>query len=380
MDDKLRFLYLSQDDLLKLGVTDMKRCVSVLDQMFKTIGHGDYLMGGPEEHDHGAKIFFPKKKRCEKMPVTGPDRRFTALVCYLGGDFNVCCCKWYGSNLDNKNKGLPRSILMLTLNDVETGAPLSYMSANLISATRTGASPGVAAKYLAKTNSRVLGVVGAGVINRACVSAIAVTCPKIETIYIYDVFSHAAQRFAEYVESELGLKAVIAKDLEDCVRASDIITSATAGDVQPEFKDDWLKEGVLILLTGAAVLSQRFHTESLLVADNWHMNKLMAEEYIKWESYQAGHPVSAEQVHYLGMGTSAYKLREASVLKDSDIVDLSDIAVGKVAGREDQSQKVLYISGGLPMEDAAWATTLYHDAIAQGIGQTLSVWDSPYWA
>ncbi len=50
--------------------------------------------------------------------------------------------KFYGSNGRNVRKGLPRSILMATLNDVETGQPLAYMSANLLSAMRTGAVPG----------------------------------------------------------------------------------------------------------------------------------------------------------------------------------------------------------------------------------------------
>ena len=58
--------------------------------------------------------------------------------------------KWYGSNCENKASGLPRSILMMMLNDKDTGAPLALMSANLVSCYRTGAIPGVGAKYLAR--------------------------------------------------------------------------------------------------------------------------------------------------------------------------------------------------------------------------------------
>ena len=49
--------------------------------------------------------------------------------------------------------GLPRSILMMILNDKDTGAPLALMSANLVSAYRTGGIPGVGAKYLARKDS-----------------------------------------------------------------------------------------------------------------------------------------------------------------------------------------------------------------------------------
>lgn len=57
-------------------------------------------------------------------------------------------CKWYGSNHENLKKGLPRSILMVTLNDPDTGAPKAFMSGNLISSMRTGAVPGVGVRYL----------------------------------------------------------------------------------------------------------------------------------------------------------------------------------------------------------------------------------------
>ena len=86
------------------------------------------------------------------MPVKGPDRRFMALVAYLGGRFNVCGEKWYGSNIANRDRGLPRSILTTLLNDPDTGAPIAFLSANALSSTRTGAIPAVGAKYFAKNN------------------------------------------------------------------------------------------------------------------------------------------------------------------------------------------------------------------------------------
>ena len=67
------------------------------------------------------------------------------MPAYLGGRFHVAGEKWYGSNGNNRAIGLPRSILMMMLNDVETGKPLAYMSGNLLSSMRTGAMPGLAA-------------------------------------------------------------------------------------------------------------------------------------------------------------------------------------------------------------------------------------------
>ena len=101
MAKKTEFLYLSEPDMIKAGVLDSARCVDVLDEMFKLVGQGDYIMGGPHHNEHGMKIGFPKESPFPNMPLDGPDRRFMAMVAYLGGRFNVCGEKWYGSNIVN---------------------------------------------------------------------------------------------------------------------------------------------------------------------------------------------------------------------------------------------------------------------------------------
>ena len=57
---KVEFLYLDEENMIKAGVLDMKRCVEVIDEVFVLLGKGDYLMGGPGNNEHGQKIFFPK--------------------------------------------------------------------------------------------------------------------------------------------------------------------------------------------------------------------------------------------------------------------------------------------------------------------------------
>lgn len=88
------------------------------------------------------------------------------MPAYLGGSHQLAGMKWYGSNIENKQKGLPRSILMMMLNDKDTGAPLALMSANLLSSYRTGGIPGVGAKYLARKDSRIVSIIGPGVMAR----------------------------------------------------------------------------------------------------------------------------------------------------------------------------------------------------------------------
>lgn len=170
---KIEFLYLNEEDMLKADVMNVGKCVDVLSQTMLLMEDGDYLEGGPNGNSHGIMMSFPKESEIEDFPLNDTrDRRFMAMPAYLGGDFHVIGVKWYGSNPHNKEKDLPRSILTVILNDVDTGAPLAHMSANILSAVRTGSMPGMASKYLARKNSETLASIGAGVISRTSVLAV----------------------------------------------------------------------------------------------------------------------------------------------------------------------------------------------------------------
>lgn len=181
---KVEFLYLNEEDMIAAGVKDMAGCIETMEEMFKLMKVGNYRMGGANGNSHGCMVMFPESSPFPEMPVDGPDRRFMAMPAYLGGKFDMAGMKWYGSNCANKEKGLPRSVLMLTLNDKDTGAPLAYMSANILSAYRTGAVPGVGYKYFAKEDAKVVGIIGPGVMSKTSLAAIMAVRPGIETIKV----------------------------------------------------------------------------------------------------------------------------------------------------------------------------------------------------
>lgn len=181
---KIDFLYLSEEDMIAAGVKDMKGCVEAMEEMFKLMKIGDYRMGGANGNSHGCMVMFPESLPFPEMPVDGPDRRFMAMPAYLGGKFDMAGMKWYGSNVENKEKGLPRSILMLTLNDKDTGAPLAYMSANILSAYRTGAVPGVGFKTFAKEDATTIGIIGPGVMSKTALAAAMAVRPSLKTVKV----------------------------------------------------------------------------------------------------------------------------------------------------------------------------------------------------
>lgn len=370
MSQKLEFLYLSEEDMIKAGVLDAVRCGEVMEEVFQLLGEGDYLMGGPLENSHGLMLHFPEEKRGKNMPVAGPERRAMTLIAYLGGRFNVMGNKWYGSNIDNKDKGLPRSILNITLNDSDTGAPLCYCSGNLVSAIRTGAVPGVATKYLQADGASVVGVIGAGVISRACMLAIAATLRDKKEARVYDLFPEKAAAFCDELRPLIGMDIHPVGTLREACEGCDIISVAAAGSNSPKIEDEWLKDGVVIELTGGSELSDDCYKNNKIVADNWKMyQEWLEERRMKIDSL-------SELTEHFPIIRHYYN----GWVKDEDVTNLGDIVCGRVPARASNKEKIIFTSGGMAVEDVAWAFEIYSRALEMNIGQRLTLWEKPYWS
>lgn len=366
------FLYLSEPDMIKAGVLDSKKCVDTVEEVFRLLSRGDYLMGGPKENSHGVMLWFPEKPRFN-MPVAGPDRRFMAMVAYVGGRFNVCGEKWYGSNVENpKARELPRSILMIVLNDPITSAPLAFMSANLVSAMRTGAVPGVAARHLAKSDAKTAGIFGAGPISKASLLAINAGRPAINTAWVYDLITEKSRAFAEEMK-EAGITVHVASNPEECVRNADVIAVATSGKHPVEIDESWLKEGVLLATSGVVGISDYFCLNNKIVVDNWKMHQEWREDGL----------ASAEGLESLSTWAPTHqiiKLQHAGKLDENkDITNLGDIVEEKKTGRTNDKEKIFFLAGGMPVNDVAWGYDVYKNALATGIGQKLNLWNKAHW-
>ncbi|MCI6639319.1 MAG: tyramine oxidase subunit B [Pygmaiobacter massiliensis] len=363
-------LYLNQDDVVKAGVTDMGRCIDVMEEMFTLMGQGDYLMGGYARNSHGMEIFPPESSPFPNMPVEGPDRRFMAMPGYLGGRFHMAGLKWYGSNRENIKKGLPRSILMVCLNDPDTGAPLAYMSGNLISSMRTGAVPGVGVRLLANEDAAVVAVIGCGVINRTCLAAILCARSSIRKVQIYDLFPAAAQSMVEYINrTHPGVEAQVCDSIENAVRNADVVTVATSGANPPVIDDAWLKDGVLLSLPAEVKLPKEFVLKTRKIIDNKRMHQLWEEECKGVGDFHTTVGIlSSYLVEYVNQGEMSW----------DDVTNIGDILAGKAVGRKDKKEKILFIMGGMPIEDIAWGTEVYNKALEMGLGTRLHLWDEPY--
>ncbi|MCR5213992.1 MAG: ornithine cyclodeaminase [Eubacterium sp.] len=376
-DTRIDILYLSEPDMLKAGVNDVVACTNCMEELLVTLDKGDYLMGGENGNSHGTMITFPDKPIFPNMPKNGPDRRFMAMPAYVGGETDMAGMKWYGSNVDNRDKGLPRSILMVMLNDKDTGAPLSLMSANLLSAYRTSGIPGAGVKNLAVKNAKVLGIVGPGVINITAIETFAALRPTLDTLKIKGRGKASIDRCISFVKERLPQFTTIkvVDTLEECVRDSDILSFATSTAMgmdrsqYPFVKEEWIKPGALFCVPGSCDFSDEYicSGKAKLVCDNIKLYEAWAEEY----------PYPTYNTIYIPGSLWLDLVHDGKLSKDK-IINLGAIIAGKEEGRKSDDEVIIYSVGGMPVEDVAWGKKCYEKALEMGIGTKLNLWEEPY--
>lgn len=371
MSHKTEFLYLSEQDTIKAGVLDAAKCVDNAEEVFTLLSKGDYLMGGSNHNSHGMGIVFPKESPFPNMPVAGPDRRFVAMPAYLGGRFDICGNKWYGSNAANPQKGLPRSVLTVTLNDKDTGEPLAFMSANLLSAARTSAVPGVAARHLANNDSKVLTILGCGQINKACLRTLKTQLPNVKKVVCYDIFETAASKFAAWSKNNLDLDAVVEMDLQSAVSQADVI-SVAASRLQPlKIHSQWVKKGTTLLVSGPMLADDNFWLSSKIVYDNYRLHEAYVQEAIESGDKEASYASV--------IGGPLYTLIDAGKLPQlKDSTSIGDIILNEKPGRTDKKDIITFIACGMATFDVGLGYDLWQTALKEGIGQKLVLWDDPY--
>ncbi|MBK4999748.1 ornithine cyclodeaminase [Pseudomonas sp. S31] len=374
LDTRIDFIYLSEQDMIRAGVTDMPACVDTMEEMFGLLYHGDYRMAGPNSDSHGAMITFPEHSPFPTMPKPTADRRMMAMPAYLGGNFQTAGAKWYGSNIANRDKGLPRSILMLTLNDADTGAPLAHMSANLLSAYRTGAIPGVGARHLARKDSKVIGLAGPGVMGKTTVAAFMAVCPQVDTLKLKGRGQKNLDAFVSWVKEHYPQITTIevVQTLEEVVRGSDLVSYCSSGEVgdpsqYPLVRREWVKPGAFLAMPAPCSIDAGMEQADVRkVVDNTGLYEAWFEELPK----PAHNHVPLVGVRFMDM------IAEGT-LHPEQVEDIGKIIAGDAPGRLNDEEIILMSVGGMPVEDVAWGTVVYRNALERGIGVKLNLWETP---
>lgn len=245
---------------------------------------------------------------------------------------------------ENRNIGLPTTMAVVVLNSAKTGEPLSIMDGNFITAIRTGAVGGVAAKYLAREDSKTIGVFGAGVQARTQLKAACVV-RKIERAFVYDKVIERAEVFADEMSKELNISIKVSSP-EEIVRNSDIIVTATTSKT-PLFDGSLVKQGTHLTLIGS------FKPDAREVDE-----KVVKKSKIVVDQKSAALKEAGDIIIPL----------KAGIINVGDIyAELGEIVTGKKGGRASESEITLFKSVGLGIQDCATAWLAYNKAREKGM-------------
>jgi alanine dehydrogenase len=246
--------------------------------------------------------------------------------------------KWVNAHPNNKSLNLPSVMAVLIYNDPETGYPLAIMDATNITAYRTGAAAAIASKYLARPDSKSLGIIGAGTQAHTQIIAHAEFF-DLDSINTYDISSDSVEKLSADLP-DLPIKAC---PIEEAV-ASDIVCTLTPSH-NPIIMNEWVSAGTHINAIGADAagkeeLDPQILKRAIVVVDDIKQSTSGGEVNVP---IQKG-IYSIDDIH----GT------------------LANLVLGKIQGRNDPQDITVFDSTGIAIEDIAVAGLIYEKARQSG--------------
>jgi ornithine cyclodeaminase/alanine dehydrogenase len=248
--------------------------------------------------------------------------------------------KWVAGFPENHKLGLPYITGLVILNDVETGLPLAVMDCVWITAMRTAAATALSAKYLARPESAVAGMLGCGVQGRTNIEALNVLFP-LKKVMAYDKDPSAARRYAAEMGQRFDLDVEVVDEPRAAVTGCDLVVTAGPILKQPHqtIKADWLDEGAFASLVD---FDSYWHPSAMGQAD-----KFCTDDLAQLRHYQeVGYFADIPPVH----------------------ADLGELATGQKVGRETTGERTMAANLGLAMDDMATAPLIYRRALEMKIG------------
>ncbi len=327
------FVYLSDDDVREL--LDVKQAITIAEQTL--------LAHARDQVDW-----------CEPRQIilrpAGSDTVYKQKACALR-DINVAGMRVIGLNRTDEGIALalhnPSKYILLS--DPDTGLFFCIMEEHWSHAIRTGICVAVAAKYLARRDSRVVGMIGAGFMAKATLLALKeADLFPIEEVRVYSKRPHSRESYAEEMRHWLGLNVVACDSPQPVCEASDVLVTASSAQEILVY-DRWLRPGVFVYSMGEY---QEIETPAYRAADRFYVDD--------WEHCKLKVDIQS-------------MLAEGSLSEADVYADLGEVVAGTKDGRRTADERLFLRSQGLVTQDIAIAYWLYQQAVAQGRGQHLKV-------
>jgi alanine dehydrogenase len=258
----------------------------------------------------------------------------------------AAACKWVSIREDNSRYELPAVFSILVYTHPETGFPLAICDGSHHTLMRTGASAAVSAKWLARKDSRVLAIVGAGSVGQGTLA----TC---EAVFPWDqvrVWSRSQASVDRFLDSErpkyphLDLSG--STDLEQVVRGADVVVTGTHAR-RWIIDESWVAPGTHIAALGA---------------------DLEGEQELDPRILQRGRVFVDDIRQCRPDGEINVALREGLIGEDGVAGEIGKVICGELEGRQSDDQITVFDSTGIALQDSATVPLEYERAVAAGVG------------
>jgi alanine dehydrogenase len=247
-----------------------------------------------------------------------------------------------------KNRGIPSINALTILVDGDTGEPKAMLSGGVLTAIRTGAVSGLSCRYLARKDSKTMGIVGAGGMAYHQVNGVVSELRSIRNVRIFSMDPGGSKALAKMCESTLEVEASVVEEVEGCVRGSDVLVTATTSRT-PVFRGSAVEEGTHVIAMGsyrpeAREVDSDFVSRASIFVDS---KEAVLEE----------------------AGDLLIPMSEGRLSKTAIKAELSELVSGKKRGRASRSEVTFFKCVGMAFEDNAAGWLTYRQALKLGIGK-----------
>lgn len=284
------------------------------------------------------------------MHIDGQGGEFHVKAGGLRDERAYFACKVNGGFFQNRaTSGLPNIVGLILLSDAANGTPLAVMESGLVTQMRTGAATAVAAKYLARPDSRTVTICGAGLQGQIQLRALMRVLP-LERAFLWSRSdaSPVAQRWSD----ELGIPVQYTAALENATRQSQVIVTCTPAR-QPFLGARHVSAGTFVAAVGADS-PEKHEIEPQLLASASVVCDLTAQ--------------CAE------VGDLHHALSAGLMTREQVRGELGEVIIGAKPKRSDEQEIVVFDSTGTALQDVAAAAAVYEKALLVDAGEAFAFW------
>ncbi len=239
---------------------------------------------------------------------------------------------------------------LIPLYSLETGRLLALIEGDWLGRYRTGAASGVGAKFMARQNSRVLGLIGTGGQARTQMLAVCAALPGIEEVRLFSRDATHRAAFVAEMQPLVQARLVAVESAQAAVEAADVVTTMTSAK-EPVFDGAWLRPGTHVNAAGSNGAARREIDRTTVQRAG-----RIAVDSVEQAQVECGELIDAAK---------------AGLLRWADVIEFADIVGDKIPGRADAEEITLFESQGISVWDVATAARVYEAAVERGLGQEI---------